>query len=336
MSARRVWVVGAGKRVRETALPALASLPDVVEIAGVFARTSRYLDVAGRRFGVRALADAMPAEFQAGDVVYVAVGKDAVPVVLEKLVRKLHCERLELLIDTPVLKLKHVRHAPLLGGWKRVGVAEDVVHLPWLEAVRAAVGDVRSVTFDRSGYAYHGIAQSRALCGAKLVRARRRRSGGATVRELEFANGARATIVEPRDYAQGRVAVEGARGRVADLVESGESATRLECVLTDGVLTGFRAGAVETRLAREEVELLGLDAPEAGVIARMESLKRVAFRRMAIEVAAGRGAHPLADGLEDMSVDRFLDKLGRWKAGGLCDLRQPTARKLWSTVGKFV
>lgn len=336
MKKRRFWIVGAGKRVRETALPALLSLPDAVDVGGIFARSSRYLDAGGQRFAIRALADARPADFAHGDVIYVAVGKDAVPAVLERLTR-VRPERLELLIDTPVLKLKHLRHAHLLDGWLRASVAEDVVHLPWIETLRAAAGDVRSATFDRSAYAYHGLAQSKALCGrARVVRARRKKlAGGAARREIEFENGARAVVIEPRDYATGRVLVEGSSGLFADRFGPGESGTLLAPWIEDGKCVGFRAGEVTTRLAPEEIALLGPDAPEASVIARMESLKRVAFRRLAAEVAAGRGGYPLADGLEDMAVDWFLEKFGGWSAGGLRDLRRPSARKLWSAVGRL-
>ncbi|MCY2960114.1 MAG: hypothetical protein NTY35_08110 [Planctomycetota bacterium] len=335
MNARRVWIVGAGKRVRETALPAFLSLPGRIEVAGVYARGARELEAAGRRFAIRALSDARAADFGTGDVVYVAVGKDAVPAVLERLAQ-FDRARLELLIDTPVLKIKHVRHAHLLEGWKRAGVAEDVVHLPWFETVRAAVGDVRNVTFEHSAYAYHGVAQAKALCGARVVCARRVKLGqGAARREVELDGGRRAAVIEPRDYAHGRVIVEGLGGRLTDRLEAGEAGAVLAPILEQGTCVGFRAGDVTTRLAPEEIALLGPDAPGASVIARMESMKRVAFRRLAAEVAAGRGGYPIEDGLEDMAVDWFLERFGRWSAGGLRDLRRPAARRLWSGIGRL-
>lgn len=335
MSARRVWIVGAGRRVRETALPAFLSLEGRFEVAGILARSARDLDAAGRRFAVRALSDARGADFAAGDVLYVAVGKDAVPGVLRRLAQY-DRGRLDLLIDTPVLKVKHLRHEHLLDGWRRASVAEDVVHLPWYEVVRAAVGGVRRVTFDRSAYAYHGVAQAKALCGSRLVHARRERlPGGATRRELAFESGARAVILEPRDYAQGRVVVEGDRGTCSDRFEAGESGVALEVLAADGRCGGFRAGDATDRLAPEEVALTAADAPGASVVARMESMKRVAFRRLAAEVAAGRGGYPIAEGLEDMAVDWFLERFGSWSADGVRDVRRPFARRLWAAIGRL-
>jgi len=330
-----VWIVGAGKRVRETALPAFLSLPGRIEIAGVFARSARDLDAAGRKFAIRALADARATEFAAGDIVYVAVGKDAMPSVLQQLTT-FDRAQLELLIDTPVLKMKHLRHAVLLHGWRRATVAEDVVHLPWIETVRAASGDVRSVTFDRSAYAYHGVAQSKALCGSRLVRARRTKLGsGSARRELEFDNGARAVVIEPRDYAVGRVVVESARGTFADRFEGGESGVQLTPIVESGACVGFRIGDITTRLAPEEIALAAGPPADTSVIARMEPLKRVAFRRLAAELSDGRGGYSIADGLEDMSVDWFLERFGAWKSGGFRDLRNGRAVRVWSAIGRL-
>ncbi len=331
---RRVWIVGAGKRVRETALPSFLSLPDRFEVAGILARSARDLEVAGSRLAIRSLTDVQATDFAAGDLVYVAVGKDAMPRVLKRLAT-FDRARLELLIDTPVLKMKHLRHARLLDGWKHASVAEDVVHLPWFETLRAVTGEVRSVTFDRSAYAYHGIAQSKALCGSRIVRARRRKVAGGARRELEFENGARATVIEPRDYALGSVFAEGMHACVADRVGLGEQTVALAPMLVGDACVGFRAGDVETRLTPEEIALQGPVPRAAGVVARMESLKRVAFRRLAVDVADGRGGYPIVDGLEDMAVDWFLERFGRWKSGGLRDLRRPAAMRVWSGVGRL-
>jgi hypothetical protein len=325
-----VFVVGAGKRVRETALPALVSLPGAFEIAAVLARSARDLAAAGRRFPVRALDEGLAQEVAPGDLVYVAVGKDAVPAVLERLA-VLDRARLELLVDTPVLRWKHLRHLERLEGWARVSVAEDTAYLPWYAAARAAAGSVESVLFDRSAYAYHGLAQAKALCGAaRILRARR----GAQ-RELLLSGGARATIVEPRDYAVGRVVLTGSRGRVADRLEPGESGIRLEPLLEGDWCTGFRAGDVVTRLAPEEAALTGGCDPAATITARMDSMKRVGFRRLLESIAAGKGANPLADGLDDMGVDWFLERFGRWRPTALTDVRSALARRVWGILGRF-
>jgi len=341
VTARRVWIVGAGKRVRETALPALATLPGAFEVAGVLARSSRELEATGRRFAVRALSDLRAQDLAAGDLVYVAVGKDAVPQVLGALAR-FDRSCLELLIDTPVLRFKHLRHRALLDGWARAGVAEDTVHLPWYETARAAAGEVASVVFDRAAYAYHGIAQAKALCGARgVLRARRAgMDGGRARRELELTlDGtgglARATVLEPRDYSLGRVVVAGVRGLVSDRLEASEGGILLAPLLEGDRCVGFRAGDAVTRLAPEEAELARGDPPGASVTARMESMKRIGFRRLLLSIAAGEGAYPIEAGLEDMAIDWFLERFGRWRATPFSDLRSSFARGLWGAVGRL-
>ena len=60
---RGVLVVGAGKRVRETALPAFRRCEDLFEVRHVLARSARTLEAAGRDWEVTPLAD-LPAIFR--------------------------------------------------------------------------------------------------------------------------------------------------------------------------------------------------------------------------------------------------------------------------------
>lgn len=345
---RRLWIVGVGKRVRETALPALVSLPEAFEVAGILARSERELDAAGRKWRVRALATLDERELADGDVVYVAVGKDAVPDVLRALAR-FDRSRLELLIDTPVLRFKHLRHAPMLEGWRRASVAEDTAFLPWYEPVRAALGPITSAVFDRSAYAYHGHAQARALLGAaRIVRARRWRTGpGAFYRSFELDDGRTVGSVEPRDYAAGRVIVHGTSAALADrwdpddelgrspVSPAGRRKLELAPLVEHELCVGFRAGDVAMRLDPQEAELTRGDPEGASITARMESMKRIGFRRLLQDVAAGKGAYPIEQGLDDTTIDWFLERFGTWRAGGAFDVRRPLPRALWSVLGRL-
>jgi hypothetical protein len=333
---RRVWIVGAGKRVLETAIPAIASVPHHFEIAAVFARRVRTVDAAGRRFLVRTFDDLRADELEREDLVYVAVGKESVPEVLRRL-EALDRANLELLIDTPVLRLKHLRHRRLLDGWGRAGVAEDTAFLPWYEPVRAAVGEVRRIVFERSAYAYHGLAQAKAISGSKRVaRAKRGRAGDGTARrEIVLEGGARAEVIEPRDYAVGRIVVEGTRGRITDKLAPGEKGLALVPLLEKGACGGFRAGEIAEHLSPEECEMTRGDATNASVTARMESMKRVGFRRLLLAIADGRGSYPIDEGLEDMAVDWFLERFGRWRRTPITDVRRGLARSIWGAAGRF-
>lgn len=345
---KRVWIVGAGKRVRATALPALASMPEHFQVRSILARSVRELEAAGRTWSVRALASLEERELADGDVLYVAVGKDAVPAVLTALAR-FDRSRLELLIDTPVLRFKHLRHRALLDGWRRASVAEDTAYLPWYATARAALGPITSVVFDRAAYAYHGHAQAKALLGAaRIVRARRWRTGPkAFYRSFELDDGRTAGIVEPRDYAAGRVILQGACAALADRWDPDDELGRspapppgwrtldLAPIVERGLCVGFRAADVETRLEPSEAELTRGDPEAASITARMESMKRIGFRRLLQSIAEGRGAYPIEQGLDDTAVDWFLERFGRWSANGLLDVRRPLPRALWSVLGRL-
>lgn len=337
---RRVAVIGAGKRVVKTALPALQRAASSFTIDAVYARSERDLEVEGVTYAVRPLAGNEKSALAAVDLVYLAVGKDAVPKVLARLLEH-DVARLDLLIDTPVVRFKHFRHAAAIQRFRNGWVAEDCAYLPWLDTVRAACGEdgplgaLRHVRFDRSAYAYHGLATAKALFASDaVVRARRQRVDASRAqRELALVGGGRATIVEPRDYAAGHLVFEGARGTATDRADRG-SAHAFEPILVAGECRGFRIGDVETRLDTHEIELARGDPPSAGVTARMEAMKRVGFLRLLRAIDAGRGAYALDAGLDDMVVDYWLEKLGFWLATPLTSPRAALGRWLLATASR--
>lgn len=315
---RGVLIVGSGKRVRETALPAFARMEPDLEVRAVYAKHAKAIEVQGRTWRVHAFSGFGPDDLAGIDLVYVAVGKDAAPSVLARLAAS-GVSGVDLLIDTPVVRFKHFRHARRASAFRSAWVAEDAVHLPWLDAVRAAVdagllGELRRVVFHRSAWAYHGVATAKALLGSDRVSRGRRRRGpaGTTERELVLANGLRAVMVEPRDYSAGHVLVEGTRATLADREGAGDLLLA-PVAGADGVWTGFRAGSVETRLDADESAVVGPPSSSGGTpTSRTEDLKRAGFLRLLRAIRDGRGAYPLAAGLDDMVVDYHLERLGRF------------------------
>ena len=122
-------IVGAGKRVRETALPAFRRVSERFAVHGIFARTAKRIDVDGEAFEVRPLETLTEADIAAAELIYVAVAKDAVPPVLKRLA-ELGDLGADLLIDTPVVRFRHFRHAARLRAFRNAWVAEDCTALP--------------------------------------------------------------------------------------------------------------------------------------------------------------------------------------------------------------
>lgn len=339
---RNVLVIGSGKRVREAALPALRQIEDRFTVRAVLARKRRSIEISGRTYEVTPLAELTAAELASTSLISCAVSKDAVPTVLAQLVAH-DVSHVDLLIDTPVVRFKHFRHVDLLARFRNVWVAEDTSELPWLDTVREAVardvlGPLTRVVFRRSAYAYHGIAMAKSVLGCERVsRGRRRRlPDGAAERELVFADGARATIVEPRDYAVGHVELIGKRATASDHPSQTHGPSfALEPIATGTTLHGFRLGPIETRLDAAEIELARGDPETARVTARMDSLKRVGFLRLLRRIDAGHGAYSLPAALEDTVVDYWLEKVGLWFDTALMSPRAPSGRMLLRGISRI-
>ncbi len=327
--ARRVLVVGFGRRVREAALPALEACQGL-ELAAIAARSSR--SEGGHE--IRALDDI--GDLEGIDIVYLAVGKEATPPVLAKLAA-LGASHVELLIETPVLRFKHLHHLRHLRAFRRVSVSEDCAYLPWFEVVRAQaaeLGGPRRLTLDRSAYAYHGLATAKALLGASRVRRARRRplGPGRHERRIHFAGKRSARILEPRDYTQGCWTLECERGCIS---QDPQADLRLEPILEADRVRGFRIGEQATHLSPLESALTAGDPPGSTVIARQAAMKRVGFLRIWQALARGEEGYPLDDALDDMVIDYHLEKFGHYLANPLTSSRSPLARTFLGTLTRL-
>ena len=334
MMKKKVLVCGFGKRVREAALPAIAAC-EGLELAGIVARRTRL--EGGHEVG--ALKEL--SSLEGVDVVYLAVGKDATPTVLDRLA-SLDPSGSDLLIETPVVRFKHFCHVRSLAAFRRVSVAEDCAYLPWFDTVRAAkeaglLGEPRELLLHHSAYAYHGLATAKALLGTERISSgRRSREGGVQERRIHFSGGTRAVVHEPRDYSTGTWTLTGTKGTISDHVGPAPGGHHLEALVEGGLVAGFRIGEVETHLTGAEQALTGGSPPGASVTARQEAMKRVGFLRIWDSIAAGEAAYPLADGLDDMVVDYHLEKLGRYVANPFTSPRSPLARVLLGSVTRLV
>lgn len=336
---RRVLVVGSGKRVVEAALPVLRRA-EGYELEGVVSRSPKTLNSEGRELEVRGLDSLTPARLSEVDLVYMVVAKGAVPAVLRRLVEA-GVGSVDLLIETPVLLVRHLGHRPLLDAFRNAWVSEDCLTLPCFDAARAffasgAAGALEAVTFDRSAYAYHGVAMARAvLGGGPIRRARQRRlPGGLRERRIVVADGREATIIDPRDYALGTMTFHGSEGRLTDRDEPGT--TRLEAVVDGDRCVALRAGDARRELTPAESELMGSRGEGLGVTAWMDGMKRVGFLKLLEAIGEGRGACPAADAIEDSVVDYHLERLGRYRATPFTRPDAPLARLGFAALTRLV
>ncbi len=332
MSRRRVTIIGVGKRIREAVLPAFRALEDLFEVRSLHGRRARTTEAAGRTWQVDPLAELN--NLDDVDLLYLAVGKDAVPTVLDHLAA-LNLGQTDMLIDTPVVRFKHFRHLDKLRGYRNTWVPEDCAYLPWLPPLRrvalsGALGQMEQALLHRSGYAYHGLATAKAMLGAERITGGRRRRGpdGLHARHLGLANSARALIVEPRDYSKGHISLAGSQGTATDRLEPPTGAIPMLPVLANGCVESIRIGDELEALDDAERSLTsGVLAPTT-LTACQAAMKRVGLLRLLRAVHAGHGAYPLAAAVDDMVIDYHLEKLGRYVSTPLTNPRAPTAKAL--------
>lgn len=328
---QKVLVIGSGQRVTGTALPALLCAEEF-EVSGVLARKPKRLEALGQSFQVEPLEELTGARLAEADLVYVVVSKPATPIVLAKLV-ELGCGGTDLLIETPVLLFKHLGHLGLCRAFRNAWVSEDCTRLPWIEPARAALasgelGDPVHAHFERSAFAYHGVALAKCLLGGRVLRGKRTRLGSLALRQLKLTGGRSASMLEPRDYAAGRWLVAGSRGVLADHVLPKDGALVLEPQLEGGRCTGFRAGDHQRTLDEAERRLIGEPSGSSGTSAWMIGGKRVGFLNMLREIAHGDGTYPMDEAVDDAIVDYHLDKFGRYLSNPLTHVRSAPGRLL--------
>lgn len=341
---RTIAVVGAGQRVVNDVLPVIESLEDGLRLEGVYTRSPRRIEAAGRVYEAASIDALAQRGLDGIDLVYMVVAKGAVPDVVTRIGAR-GAGATELLLETPGLVYKLLGRRPVLDPWRAVWITEDTTTLPlWdvVDAWAAERGGADEVLLDRSGYAYHGVAMARRLLGGRCVRrARRHRTGAGDQgggdrrdgdrRDLELDGGGRATIVGPRSYPDGSVLVRAGGRTIGDRADAD---VRLEA-LTDGErCLGFRAEGIEIELHPLESDVLGTWHDGPALIPNMHGLKRVGLRRLLALHATSSPGYRLADGLEDMAVDWHLERFGRYLRNPITGAHSPWPGRLLRLLGR--
>ncbi len=319
---KKILVIGVGKRVIEDVLPALAA-SGCFQVAGIFARRSRTVEAGDRAYEVSSSDDLSAGHVAAADWVYVGVPTAALPDVLRRLATFPGSRNVRLLIDTPALPMRHAWRGFPRHAFAEVLVAEDAPYLPWVApATRALGGAVTEMRFDCSAYRYHGVALVKALAGCrKISSARSRRVSGATSLDFVAANGAKAVVVEPRDYQKGSIWLLGPNGALSEKPAAGELSLRL--LFESGRCIGVAAGGESDLFSEAEISLLGVVNQSATVTSLTLPLKRVGLRRMLVGLVDGTDA---GWSLDEAADDTRLDELAR-RVGCLANAA-PAARLL--------
>lgn len=233
--AKKVLIIGAGRRVQQDFLPAFSCL-DQFELAGIHARTRDRLDRVAKDWNVPAVYTLDGFDFSKVDVVVVVVAHSGILEVLSRL--EPAAPNLTLIIDTPVFAhIKDFRRVDLLQRYKGVLVAEDYPAFPEFKLMQLAIksgliGNVRHVHLLNAGWSYHGFSLIRKLLDYPplLWMWATGFYGEKAEVTFRFMGGKTGVLVDPFDFKQRRILVAGDRGVVANYKLEDATAFHLESV----------------------------------------------------------------------------------------------------------
>lgn len=251
----RVLLIGAGRRIQNNYLPALACMPELFTVVGVHARTEERLSIVAERWSVPTSTSLDKFDLSAVDVIAASVPTSANAAVLQSLHQRLNAaerSRLRLVVDTPIAwnKQELIAVLPLLKGFAKVAAAEDYMNYPPFALIRAAVADgligrPRVLTLNNTGFLFHGLALIRSFVDFEHVfRTSRVTFGsmGAAVR-YSFRSGFEAHVIGPyRAHSTGGLTLEGEAGFITEFPqdckqEDGKNRHLLSYRRNDGILT---------------------------------------------------------------------------------------------------
>ena len=328
----RVLVVGAGRRAKETLLPAVYCSSDHIDLVGVCARSRRVIELLGGRFvtTTRLVSDI---DMSQVDAVVVAVSIDQVPNLLAELSRRV--ARPTLMLDTPGLAPQHLGAAGLFKRFPAVLACEDTFALPPYVLARrllneGAIGRLRKVYLVHSGYRHHAIAGLKQLTGAqhpKRVSITRWSPWCADI-HVALPGGVRAQIVEPRRYDSGATMIVGTRGFITDYPIDHPKVIRLGYLMEDGRYLGLTLG--DDPVARTDLDeafAKGLEGAPLEAPSLMNQMKIRGFMELLGGLAdpASPFRYPAVEAIADDLVIRFAER-SPFAVPGASSLLRPAAR----------
>ena len=337
MKRTRLLLVGAGRRAQSVLLPAMHCMQPWIELVGVCTRTARELILPdGRsRWSTTPLGEA---DVQTIDVILVAVPARQVPRVLATLQGR-DTTHVTLMLDTPVLDPRDMGARRAFSRFRRVLASEECFALPPFVLARrllreGAVGRLRRAYLFHSGFRYHALASLKQLAGVgqpARIAIRRWNPSCADI-EVEFRNGVRATIVEPRRYDSGRMMIVGSAGFLTDYPMKHKEAVRIDVRTENGRYVGLSVnGAPEAPLRLDSAWTDGLAGMELADVSLMTQLKIRGF--MELLAALGDDSSPFRYPADEAILDNIslhlaerLGMLSRVPLFGRSSLLGPLAR----------
>jgi hypothetical protein len=254
MKSYNVLIIGSGKRVQETIIPALACIRDVYNIVGIYSRTKKIVAGINGVSTMTTTTDLSIFDFSIINIIVIAVTTEHVGSVLQLLSRQ-SVSNTVLFLDTPVLHHTQLFALKYFSRFKRVYVSEDYIGMANIRIMarlihEGHVGRLRKIYLFHNGYKYHAFAMLKKLvCEQYILKVTLQKFDDSSYEyNIRFSKGVSATIVGPKDYECGRILIVGDRGCISDYKLNVPNNTLLSYRYAGKIYSGIdTTGAVNER-----------------------------------------------------------------------------------------
>lgn len=241
---KNVLIIGSGKRVQSTIIPALMCLRDDFNISHIYSRSEKTIKCS-LDYEIETKTQLSDIDVASIDLIMVAITLDQVPSVLKKLL-KYNTQHIVLMLDTPVLRFRDIYSVRYFKNFKKVLVLEDTIALPPFVVARDLIvknniGKLTSIDFIHNGYKYHALASLKMLVGNnKIISIKNRKLANKTqVKEILFPQEIMTSLLEPRDYSKGKFIIHGESGSIADYEVQGMNLYKIGYLSQNGLYMGL-------------------------------------------------------------------------------------------------
>src|SRR3972149_6116666 len=123
---KKVLIIGSGRRVQQTVLPAVYCLRDTFRLVGIYSRKKKILRLPETDLSLRTIIRLDDIDFNSLDLIIIAITTENVPNILHML-SHYSLRHIILFLDTPVLRMNHLWAIKYFSHFKSVYVTEDFV-----------------------------------------------------------------------------------------------------------------------------------------------------------------------------------------------------------------
>jgi len=257
---KNILLIGSGRFIANTVLPALSLLSDSYSIFGIVNRSGKLsneiMQLNDELTCYNSLNAALSENKENIDVIFLCVPQAAVIHCLATL-KKHKLTETPLFISTPVIPLSALKKVSLLKAFNACFAFEFIPHLRPYQIAKKLISENKigrpiKCWLNHSGYLYHGLAAVKEiLAAANLKTSKAIQYGCYNEYQLSFSNGTHGQITEPKDYAYGNMLIAGSTGLISDKNSDNQDTYTITTeVDSSGFVSGF---TVNTSMNADEL-----------------------------------------------------------------------------------